>query len=158
MIQPIEAAIVAQLASWPDLAPFQVEAWPEKVSEYKLRSPNGAVLVTFKGSHYGRVFPTDIVAQERVMEFEITTMVRNLRDHTGGYTVLDAIRLALTGFIGPGFNSGAFFTREGFIAEADGVYEFASYLSVPTTSVQREPEAEADWGVFRESIPEQEIL
>jgi hypothetical protein len=139
VIRALEAAIVTRLLSWPALADFAVEAWPERISEYRFTSPTGAVLVAYKGSRYGKPFSADVVAQERDLEFELHLLVRNLRDHSGGYEVLDEIRKALTGWVAPGASSGAYIIREGFSTEENGVWEFASHICIPTVSVQAEP-------------------
>ena len=135
-IEAIEQAIVARLLARPGLSQFQVEAWPSDAAQYVLRSQLGAVLVGYKGSHYGPPVPTDGVAQDRQMEFEVTAMVRGLRDHSGGYPVLEEVRLALTGWMAPGALRPAFFTKDGFVGEEQGVWEFAAYITVPHLNVQ----------------------
>jgi hypothetical protein len=145
-IQAIEDALVALLNARPALALFQVEAWPEDAGNYKLRSKNGALLVSYKGSKFGKTIATDGDAQLWTLDFEIVTLCRNLRSHKGAYTVLDEIRRAVSGWWAPGAINNAFLTHEGFVDEVDGVWQYATYLSIPSMSVMEDPAGPATAG------------
>ncbi|MGH7865133.1 MAG: Gp37 family protein, partial [Candidatus Binataceae bacterium] len=78
---------------------------------YRMTHPVGAALVVYRGASYGEQLDTEIVAQERRLEFEVMVLVRDLGWNTGGpsggagrgaYEILEAVRLALTGFTVPG--------------------------------------------------------
>lgn len=144
MISALETAITNRLLGWAGLSDFQVEPWPEKPENYSLNSPNGALLVAYKGSKYGGPIPSDIVAQNRAMEFEIRIMVRSLRDHTGGYTVIEEVRKAITGWIPDGATRSAYLTTDGFLSEENGIWTFVVDVAVPSLSVQVEPSTDPD--------------
>ena len=67
----------------------------------------GAALVMYKGAQYGELLDTAAIIQERKLEFEIAVMMRDLGWAVGGdasgpspgaYSIIEAIRAALTGF------------------------------------------------------------
>ena len=96
MIREIEAALVARIAERiPDL---HVAAFPDKPESFNLHHPAGAVLVAFGRETYSRPRALDVIVQERRIEWDISILTRNLRTHVGAYEVLDALRLALTGW------------------------------------------------------------
>lgn len=108
-IATIELAIVAQLAA--QVGGIEVAHFPDRPEAYRLTHRVGAALVQYLGAKYGELRDTVAIVQERVMEFGITVMMRDLGwsygaepDGTspGAYAVLEAIRAALTGFIVPG--------------------------------------------------------
>ena len=137
-IEYLETALVELLKARPALLAFQVEAWPEDVSKYKLRSRYGALLVSYKGSVFGKDSSTDGVSQLWTLNFEVVTLCRNLRSHRGGYRILDEIRRAVTGWFPPAAIDNAYPTHEGFVGEEDGVWQYATYLSVPSINVQED--------------------
>lgn len=144
MISALETAITNRLLSWAGLADFQVEPWPEKPENYSLDSPNGALLIAYKGSNYGGPIPSDVVAQNRAMEFEIRILVRSLRDHSGGYSVIEEVRKAITGWVPEGATRSAYPTKDGFLSEENGIWTFVVDIAVPTLSVQMEPPTDTD--------------
>ena len=152
-IENIEQALVELLRGRPNLSPFQVEAWPEDVSKYKLRSRRGAILVSYKGSVFGKDASTDGVAQKWTMNFEIVTLCRNLRSHRGAYLVLDEIRMGITGWLPPAAIDNAYPTHEGFVGEEDGVWQYATYLSVPTINVSEDMGADPVLGNLQSITP-----
>ena len=96
MIREIEAALVARIAERiPDL---HVAAFPDKPESFRMQHPVGAVLVAFGRESYSKPRALDLVVQERRIEWDVSVLTRNLRTHVGAYAVLDALRLALTGW------------------------------------------------------------
>lgn len=95
MLTEMETAIVALLAAaLPDLA---VEPFPDRPDNYRFTHPHGAVLVGYAGSRLAGPNVLAGTGQVRHIEFHLVIKVRSLRDHTGAYAVLDAIRTALSG-------------------------------------------------------------
>lgn len=123
LITEIEDAIVARLKSTiPDRL---VDSFPDKPSEFRLLHPKGAMLVRFRGSKYGEPQTTGTVLQERTVEFDIVIVTRNLRDHSGAYIHLDAVRVALTGYKIPNSPCSKFYpVREEFIDESEGIWQY----------------------------------
>ncbi len=88
-IKEIEEAIIERLKS--KITDLVVEGFPEKPSEYKLMHHKGAILVAYAGSTYEEPAATDVVVQERKVEFDITVVMRHLRTHEGAYQYLDTL-------------------------------------------------------------------
>lgn len=130
----IETALVARISE--ALPDYEVRPYPNKPAGFVLTHPRGAVLIRFAGSNYGPIKAIDAVVQERRTDWEITAVARNLRDHGGLYTILDVLRICLTGFKVPGCRKAAPLKDE-FVGEADGIWQYALWLAVPTVNVER---------------------
>ncbi|MGH7779742.1 MAG: Gp37 family protein [Candidatus Binataceae bacterium] len=108
-IATIETAIVARIAA--QVAGIEVAHYPDRPESYRLTHRVGTALVQYFGSKYGPMLDTAVIVQERVMEFGVTVMMRDLGwsygaepggPSPGAYSILEAIRTALTGFRIPG--------------------------------------------------------
>jgi hypothetical protein len=123
MIAEIEHDMVALLATaLPDL---HVEPFPDKPDAYRLTQAYGAVLVAYAGSRLPDPSVLAGTAQKRRLEFQLVVKVRSLRDHTGAYAVLEAIRAALAG---QALHGARFYpVREQFEDVSSGVW---TYLAV----------------------------
>ena len=110
-INAIEAAIVEQLknslSNYLGRQVIEVTHFPDKPEAYELRHRIGVAMVIYMGSTFGDILDVGHVAQERTMRFAIGVRIRDLGWAFGGpasgtspgaYQVLEAIRLALTGF------------------------------------------------------------
>lgn len=133
MILEIETAIVARLAA--ALDGVRVEAFPDNPDAYKLQHARGAVLVGYGRSDYGRPKALDMVAQDRRLEFDVTVLMRNLREHGGAYGALDAVRIALTGFRPAGADK-LHPVRERFLAVRDGVWRYAATFATSMPALE----------------------
>jgi hypothetical protein len=121
-IATVEQAIIARLASAFGGsivngkvvgAQVDIDHYPERASEsYELKHRVGAVLVRYHGSDYGGVIDTEAVIQERTMVWYVEILMRDLGWSYGGqasgpspgaYQIIETVRLALSGFIVPGF-------------------------------------------------------
>jgi hypothetical protein len=132
-IADIENAIITRLRS--RITGLQIEGFPEKPSEYKLLHPKGALLVSYAGSTFSEPKPTDIVFQERKVEFDITVAMRHLRSHEGAYAYLDAVRIALTGYRIAGCSK-MYPTKEEFLSEDSGVWQYAMTFAMTMPSIE----------------------
>lgn len=104
-IETVENAIAARLRS--AVTSIEVACFPGEPGEYRMTHRVGAALVVYRGSAYGQVSDTAVVAQERRMEFDITLLVRDIGwglggggsgAAPGGYSILESVRAALLGF------------------------------------------------------------
>jgi len=133
MIGEVEAAIVERLAG--QLTGVKVEAFPDKPDSYRMHHPKGTVLVAFGRATYSAPRSIDLVVQERRVEWDITLLMRNLRDHAGAYDVLDAIRLVLTGWRTSGCTK-LMPVREQFLDQNQGVWTFVLTMAHSVTVVE----------------------
>src|SRR5574344_326277 len=122
-ITEIENKIVEKLkAKLPDLL---VDSFPEKPQDFVFTHPKGAVLVHYQGSNYGNIESTDIVFQDKKMEYAITLVTRNLRTkNSGAYAILEQVKSILTGFRLDGYSK-MYPTKEGFLSENNGIWQYA---------------------------------
>lgn len=156
MIAATETALEAQARSL--VAPFslKVEPFPEAPDNYVPTHPTGTVLVVYKGSAYGPAQSTDLVIQDREMDFELTILIRNLRKHQGAYAVIEALRNGLAGWMAPGANKGARLVRDEFRGHEAGIWHWALGIRIPTTSVPTETPDEV-FGILKDTTLYQEF-
>ncbi len=122
-VQSIESALITKLGT--ALPELEVQAFPEKPEEYGLLHPVGAALVQYDGSEFsGNAVGNGGVAQVRKLRFSVVYLVRNLRDSSGCYDVLQRGSAALSGLLVPGTLGPATIVRESFHAEADGIWMY----------------------------------
>lgn len=133
MIEEIENSIIDRLKA--KIQGLLVEAFPEKPSEYKLLHPKGALLVSFSGSVFSDPQPTDVIVQDRKMEFDVTIATRDLRGHKGAYTFLEAARIALTGYQIAGCSK-IYPRREGFISEANKTWQYGIRFALTMPAIE----------------------
>lgn len=143
-IATIESAIVAQLAA--QIAGIEIAHYPDRPESYRLTHRVGAALVQYLGSKYGAMLDTSAIIQERVMEFGVTVMMRDLGwsygaepsgPSPGAYSVIEAIRAALTGFRIPGCR--LLYPRAERFVERDkqgGVWIYIVTFALSTVAVQ----------------------
>lgn len=143
-IATIEVAIVAQLAA--QITGIEVAHYPDQPESYRLTHRVGAALVQYLGSKYGAMLDTAVIIQERVMEFGVTVMMRDLGwsygaepsgPSPGAYSVLEAIRASLTGFRVPGCRQ--IYPRAEKFIERDkqgGVWIYLITFGLSTVAVQ----------------------
>ena len=132
-IAGIEQAIITRLRA--KIQGLLIEGFPEKPSEYKLMHPKGALLVSYAGSTFSEPKSTDIVYQERKVEFDITIAMRHLRKPEGAYSHLDAVRIALTGHRIAGCSK-MYPTKEGFLSEDNGVWQYVMTFAMTMPAIE----------------------
>lgn len=74
-----------------------VELYPDNPSAWRLNHPRAALLVDYRGSQYGEVVDTGIVAQGRDVSLGVSVVARTLHDAYGALLLTDAVRMALLG-------------------------------------------------------------
>jgi hypothetical protein len=154
-LKTVQDAIVAKLkAAGGVLARVEVTGFPDKPQTYRLTSNVGACLVIYSGSMYSRTdmktpAPTTIdeVRQEREQIWSITILARSLGwDYgtTGSYALLDAVRLALTGFqVNRGFTKMAILVDK-FVGTdpAAGVWYYEMKFATRTVNINVVPDVD----------------
>ena len=104
-LKTIEDALVLLLATTFTTLPatdpaLEVRGWPDKPNDYRMQHPVGAVLVTYAGDKLTAEDSHPHV-HEQVIDWRITLMARNLREHTGIYELVEKARTALLGYSPP---------------------------------------------------------
>jgi hypothetical protein len=143
-IGTIEAAIVNQLNT--QITEIEVAHFPDAPEAYRMTHRIGAALVRYEGGEYGKLIDSAAIVQERTLKFEVTVMMRDLGWNVGGpssgatpgaYAVMEAVRLALTGYQVPGCSK-AYPMRERFVKrdKQGGVWIYAISFALKTASVE----------------------
>ena len=108
-IATVEAAIVARLRQ--QITSVEVAHFPDRPEAYRLTNRVGAALVRYEGGEYGPLIDAGAIVQERTFRFAAIIMMRDLGwgmgsaadgPTPGAYAVLEAVRIALTGYSIPG--------------------------------------------------------
>ena len=143
-IATIEDAIVTQLRS--QISSIEITHYPDRPETWRMTHRVGAALVMYEGAEYGDLLDTAATIQERKLEFEISVMMRDLGWAVGGdasgpspgaYSIIVAIRAALTGFQVPGCRK-MHPVREKFIKrdKQGGVWTYSSTFALSTVAVE----------------------
>ena len=132
-INEIENEIIERIKS--KIADLHIEGFPEKPSEFRLTHPTGAILVHYQGGSYSDSKSVGCIYQDKKLEFSITLVTRNLRNHNGSYFYLDKIRQILTGFR-PLVCSKMQPVKEDFISENNGIWQYSINFSLTTPTIE----------------------
>lgn len=143
-IATIESAIAAQMRA--KITDVEVVQFPDKPSAYRLTHRIGAALVAWRGATYGSLNDTAAIVQARRLEFEIALVVRDLGwsfgadpsgPSPGAYTLLEAVRSALTGFRVPGCRK-MYPLRESFLGRdpQGGAWMWSSMYALDTMALE----------------------
>ncbi|MBE8614692.1 hypothetical protein CYG68_20345 [Morganella morganii] len=130
-VLPVIDAVVARLKE--KLPTLAVEYFPEKPAEYRLNHPKGALLVSYAGSHFDKPNDTSAVIQAQTIKLCVTVVFRQLNGKQGAVDVLDVVRRVLGGYTPPNCRRRIWLTREVFIGETRGLWQYA--LDFATESV-----------------------
>ena len=153
-IAAIESAIVARLKS--QIAAIEIAHYPDRPESYRMTHRIGAALVQFKSARYGEQRDTAAIIQERVLEFDLTLMMRDLGwsygatadgPSPGAYAMLEAVRASLTGFRVPGCRK-MYPVAEKFVErdQQGGVWIYA--ISFRLTTMAVEPSSSENFPLF----------
>ncbi len=146
-IATIETAIVGQLRS--KISLIEIVHFPDRPEAYRMTHRIGAALVSYRGATYGDLIDTAAVVQPRKLEFEVRLMARDLGwsygaiatgVSPGAYSLLEAVRAALTGFQIPGCRK-IYPLKERFVDRdaQGGVWIYAISFAVETLAVEVSP-------------------
>ena len=137
-IEEIENKIVEKLKG--KLTDLLVDSFPEKPQDFVFTHPKGAVLVHYQGGICGNIECVGAVFQNKKMEFAITIVTRSLRTkNSGAYAILEQVKSILTGFRIDGCSK-MHPTKEGFLSEANGIWQYTINLEFTTPSIESEDE------------------
>lgn len=130
-VLPVIDAVVARLKE--TLPGLSVEYFPEKPAEYRLNHPVGALLVSYAGSRFDKPDDIGAVIQPQTLQLCVTVVFRQLNGKRGAIDVLDILRRILGGYTPPHCRRRIWLTREVFIGEVNGLWQYA--LDFATESV-----------------------
>lgn len=136
-IETIENQIIEKLKS--KFADLLIESFPEKPQEFIFTHPKGAILIHYQGGNYGSIQALDLILQQKKMEFALTVVTRNLRTNSGAYNILEGIKSVLTGFKIDGCSK-MYPTKEGFLCENNGIWQYTINFEFTTPSIESEDE------------------
>lgn len=132
-IREIENALIEKLkSSFPEVL---VQGFPDKPAEFILLHPIGALLIHYQGSNYTSTNALGFISQENKKEFSVTVVTRNLRFNEGAYEFIDRIKAVLTGFE-PDSCSKLIPTKDFFISENKGIWQYGVNFTLTTTNIQ----------------------
>lgn len=132
----LEAELVAELKNKLSTL-VHVSAWPDNPEAFDFTQANGAVLVRFNSDTYSAPVPNraGTIAQDRTAEWQVVLLHRNLTRHEGVYSLLEAVRVALTGFTFPSAPESTVLypIRGGFIGRQPGkwIYQLVFGQTMP---------------------------
>ena len=135
--EEIETAIVEKLKQNIDIQDSDVLGFPDSPQNYFPKHPVGEVLVQYASSGFAEPRALNSITQARNLRFSIFVLRRNLRDHSGVYGALDAVRDSLTGFSIPG-TSKMYQISEKFIAEQSGIWTYQMIFAIRTTYEEKQ--------------------
>jgi len=126
----LEATLIARIqASVPE--GVVAKAYPDNPRTYKIFAP-AEVLVVFRGGDYEPPRKTDLVIQERTLQFELSVVVRSLAGHTGAYALLETVRLAIQGWKPALDCLPAYILKDQFLGMESGQWWWAVFVATRT--------------------------
>jgi len=137
-IETIESQIIEKLKS--KLTDLLVDSFPEKPQEFVFTHPKGAILVHYQGGNYSNSESVGAIFQTKKMEFALTIVTRNLRTKDAcAYALLEQVKSILTGFQIDGCSKMSP-TKEGFLSENNGIWQYSINFEFTTPSIESEDE------------------
>ena len=126
----IESKIVEKIDQ--DIQDSEVLPFPDDWRNYFSKHPVGSVLVQYASSRFAEPKAINAITQTRDLRFSVFVQRRNLREHSGIYPTLDAVRDSLTGFSVPG-TSKIYQVSERFLDHRNGVWTYEMVFATQTT-------------------------
>jgi len=112
-----------------------VELYPDNPGTWRLNHPKAALLVDYRGSKYGAVVDTAVVAQGRDIGLGVTVVARTLHDAYGALELTDRVRVALLGQRWPDCRP-ARLASERFVSQEAGIWIFELVFEAESLVVQ----------------------
>jgi hypothetical protein len=135
-LEAAEVELVSVLkAAFPTL---EVAACPDDVANYRFTHRVGAILVHYRSSHFEPPKTMGTVVQDRLMEWGVHILARNLRAHAGAYPHLDAVRACLTGHRLAAASGPLHPVSEGAAEEDRGVWHYVLVFRAAAVWVQQD--------------------
>ena len=133
--EEIETSIVGRLEQ--EIEDAEVRAFPNDARSFFPKHPVGAVLVQYTSSVFSEPRALNSITQTRNMRFSIFVLRRDLREHSGAYGALDAVRGSLTGFSLSG-TSKMYQVSERFLSEQSGIWIYEMVFSLRATHEEKQ--------------------
>lgn len=131
-LQIIDSIVERLKLKIPQLA---VEYFPDRLSEYRLNHPKGALLVSYLGSRFDPTVDVTFIAQPRTVNVSVTVILRQLNGRGGAVDVVDLVRMALVGFR-PVDCRKVWAVSEKFLGETAGLWQYAVDLATESVLVE----------------------
>jgi hypothetical protein len=138
MLAEIETALIARIrAVINGSIEVAVNGFPGSDDDQARALRQARVFVGYKRSTF-ELIAAEPQTHQQLVEFEVLTMVRDIRTYTGNYPILDAIRRALTGFwVDCEWTSGKCYpVAEAFVKVEEGIWYYSQTFAVPITIVE----------------------
>jgi phage gp37-like protein len=127
MITELSELLLDELKEYFDGSAVAVEDYPNDPEGYVLRA-EAAVLVRFVGVTYSDTDSSETVRQVGQVQFQVVTVARNKRTHTGCYQVLDSVRHEVLGIR---YREQPFAAvSEELIGESSGVWYYSQVFGI----------------------------
>lgn len=130
----IEQAIAQRLAPLRD-AGIHTRALPNKPAEWGEASSNGLITLTWQKDEFQRPTGTSQVIQKLEMLWRLDIRLKNLRDSSGCWAVIQEVTKLLLGFQPPHCDALYLRSRE-FLGELEGVWVCEAVFAAPTYVIQ----------------------
>ena len=131
--RPILIAVRDYLAA--ELPTYTVELFPDDPAGYRFMAPLGAVLVGYQGSKFARPDGLGLIGQQRDVTLALTVFGRGLNHDGAALDLLDALRLAITGYRPPDCEP-CHLISEQFLAEEGGAWQYQLIAQTETQQVE----------------------
>lgn len=153
IIDNIERGIIERLKEkMPDV---EVDSFPEEPDKYRLTHPNGALLVSYRGSRYGERGGTrtldSFVSTGRKVRIAVTVVSKSLKPRPtqyGLYQLLEGARLALSGQRPAGCGP-LYAVEDGFVNYLRGEWQFEVVFEGEALAVEQ-PDEYSPIGILKE--------
>ena len=116
------------------LPQLSVEHYAGAPAEYRLEHPQGALLLSYRGSQFAAPRDTAGFGQQRTLQLELTLLLRRANAQLNDMEALDAARRACLGFAAPDCRA-AWLSSETFLGFSDGIARYAISLAADTWQV-----------------------
>ena len=136
LIEKIEDAIVAGVKAGVD-GSVKVDAFPANPESYDFANLKAAVLIHYSSSQFTARKGGAITAQTRRMNFSLVLFARELRGHTGSYSILEDLRLALQAQVFAGAGP-AEIVKDELISEQHGQWRWEIVIGLNIPAIARE--------------------
>lgn len=132
-IRTIEEAIVDRLdGKLPDAL---VEAFPDDAEGYNVDGYGPVVLVQYAGGDFGPAKDLGAVVQHRRMQFAIHVLSHGLASKGASYDLLEAVRVALTGYQIPGCSK-IVPIRDRFVGRTDSLWTHVFFVGLRAPALE----------------------
>ena len=129
-----------QASTDPDVKSFgyAVDKYPGDPKSYRTTNPVGAILVFYRGSKRGdSMASTSRVSQLRQADFDITVLSTDLLSQDTATKVIDAIDLAVTGYLPSWLDKPMWISKDGFVGVKGGLWQYGILVHAKFLALQQ---------------------